>query len=148
MSKIMIGLDEIALLIPHRDPMLFVHSIEIDVSGGTKKGLQAHAVLPPEVMEFWLQGLDRVFPSVLAVEVFAQVVGAAFLHVNPDYRGRLSALFGVENVAFVSVGDSHEPIDSLVTIVSANGKAFKARGQMFCKGKTMVTGDFTCGFID
>jgi 3-hydroxymyristoyl/3-hydroxydecanoyl-(acyl carrier protein) dehydratase len=147
MSKVVIGLEDIKALIPHRDPMLFVHSVEIDVSGGTKKGLQARAILPPETIEFWLQGPERAFPSVFAVEVFAQVIGVAFLCANPEYRGKLGGLLAMEDVIFSPAPSQGLQINSTTSVISANGAFFKSRGQMYCGHQLIAKGDFLCGLL-
>ncbi len=145
---IIIQLDEVKSLLPHRYPFLFLNGVEIDVSGGTKKGLMARAILPPGAMEFWLQGPERTFPPVLAIEFFAQMIGVAFLQCNPECRDRPCYLASMEKVAFECPIIAGVVVEGEVVICGSTPDALKARGTLYSVDNKipLVTGAFTCGF--
>lgn len=147
-----IELWETASLIPHRHPFLFASSVEVDASAGTKVGLKASAILPPESMGLWntypLPGGKVGFPPIFAIEIFAEIIGVAFLHVNADYRGKLGGLLTMENVILSPAPFQGLKVDSVVTIASIKGPFFKSRGQMCCGDRIIAVGDFTCGLLE
>ncbi len=147
-----IELWETASLIPHRYPFLFASQVEVDTSAGTKVGLKASAMLPPESMDSWntypFPGGKTGFPPIFAIEIFAEIIGAAFLHVNADYRGKLGGLLAMEKVILSPVPFQGLAVDSVVTITSIKGPFFKSRGRMRCGDHIIAEGDFTCGLLE
>jgi len=146
-----IGLWEVTSLIPHRYPFLFVDQIEIDISSGTKKGLKVRAILPPETMDFWmvcpLPNGQLGFPPNFAIEFWAQMIGAAFLHCNPECRNQSCCLGSMEKIKFEHPIMRGDVIEGEVVITHSLSDVFKAHGIIYNGDRVMATGDFTCGLL-
>lgn len=93
-----INKEDIKKFLPHRDPFLFI-DVVTDVEND-KKIVALKTFLPEE--EFFKGHFpgNPIVPGVIIVEALAQAAGILLYVSNPDLKGRMPALAGLDNVKF------------------------------------------------
>ena len=134
--------DEVKKILPHREPMLLVDSVEELIPG-------ASAVTTFYVDPAWeiFRGhfpQEPVLPGVYSVECMAQAADVLLL-IDERYRGKLPLFIGIDNVRFRSKIRPGDTIEVHVKIKEE--KAEKAivtcSAEVFDAGELAATGDVT-----
>lgn len=92
-----LNLDEIKAIIPHRDPMLLISSVE-ELTPGEAIVTHFHIDADREIFRGHFPG-EPVLPGVYSVESMAQASDILLLS-TPRYAGKTPLLLGINNVRF------------------------------------------------
>ena len=146
----MIRLDkeEIAKLLPHREPMLLIDEL-YDI----KKLSSATALVKVKKNSFFVQGHfpdNPVMPGVLIVESFGQAAAALTAHGldKSTYENKLVFLMGVEKARFRNPVIPDCDLVLKIEAVRSHGRVWKYKGDAFVDGKKMAEAIWSATIVD
>ena len=146
----MIRLDkeEIAKLLPHREPMLLIDEL-YDI----KKLSSATALVKVKKNSFFVQGHfpdNPVMPGVLIVESFGQAAAALTAHGldRSTYENKLVFLMGVEKARFRNPVIPDCDLVLKIEAVRSHGRVWKYKGDAFVNGKKMADAIWSATIVD
>ena len=146
----MIRLDkeEIAKLLPHREPMLLIDEL-YDI----KKLSSATALVKVKKNSFFVQGHfpdNPVMPGVLIVESFGQAAAALTAHGldKSTYENKLVFLMGVERARFRNPVIPDCDLLLKIEAVRSHGRVWKYKGDAFVDGKKMADAIWSATIVD
>ena len=146
----MIRLDkeEIAKLLPHREPMLLIDEL-YDI----KKLISATALVKVKKNSFFVQGHfpdNPVMPGVLIVESFGQAAAALTAHGldKSTYENKLVFLMGVEKARFRNPVIPDCDLVLKIEAVRSHGRVWKYKGDAFVDGKKMADAIWSATIVD
>ena len=146
----MIRLDkeEIAKLLPHREPMLLIDEL-YDI----KKLSSATALVKVKKNSFFVQGHfpdNPVMPGVLIVESFGQAAAALTAHGldKSTYENKLVFLMGVEKARFRNPVIPDCDLLLKIEAVRSHGRVWKYKGDAFVDGKKMADAIWSATIVD
>ena len=146
----MIRLDkeEIAKLLPHREPMLLIDEL-YDI----KKLSSATALVKVKKSSFFVQGHfpdNPVMPGVLIVESFGQAAAALTAHGldKSTYENKLVFLMGVEKARFRNPVIPDCDLVLKIEAVRSHGRVWKYKGDAFVDGKKMADAIWSATIVD
>ena len=146
----MIRLDkeEIAKLLPHREPMLLIDEL-YDI----KKLSSATALVKVKRNSFFVQGHfpdNPVMPGVLIVESFGQAAAALTAHGldKSTYENKLVFLMGVEKARFRNPVIPDCDLVLKIEAVRSHGRVWKYKGDAFVDGKKMADAIWSATIVD
>ena len=146
----MIRLDkeEIAKLLPHREPMLLIDEL-YDI----KKLSSATALVKVKKNSFFVQGHfpdNPVMPGVLIVESFGQAAAALTAHGldKSTYENKLVFLMGVEKARFRNPVIPDCDLVLKIEAVRSHGRVWKYKGDAFVEGKKMADAIWSATIVD
>ena len=140
--------DQIASLLPHREPMLLIDEL-YDI----KKLTSASALIKVRKNSFFVQGHfpdNPVMPGVLIVESFGQA--AAALTANgldkSTYENKLVFLMGVEKARFRNPIIPDCDLILKIEAIRSHGKVWKYKGEAFVDDKKMADAIWSATIVD
>ena len=146
----MIRLDkeEIAKLLPHREPMLLIDEL-YDI----KKLSSATALVKVKKSSFFVQGHfpdNPVMPGVLIVESFGQAAAALTAHGldRSTYENKLVFLMSVEKARFRNPVIPDCDLVLKIEAVRSHGRVWKYKGDAFVDGKKMADAIWSATIVD
>ena len=146
----MIRLDkeEIAKLLPHREPMLLIDEL-YDI----KKLSSATALVKVKKNSFFVQGHfpdNPVMPGVLIVESFGQAAAALTAHRldKSTYENKLVFLMGVEKARFRNPVIPDCDLVLKIEAVRSHGRVWKYKGDAFVDGNKMADAIWSATIVD
>ena len=146
----MIRLDkeEIAKLLPHREPMLLIDEL-YDI----KKLISATALVKVKKNSFFVQGHfpdNPVMPGVLIVESFGQAAAALTAHGldKSTYENKLVFLMGIEKARFRNPVIPDCDLVLKIEAVRSHGRVWKYKGDAFVDGKKMAEAIWSATIVD
>ena len=146
----MIRLDkeEIAKLLPHREPMLLIDEL-YDI----KKLSSATALVKVKKNSFFVQGHfpdNPVMPGVLIVESFGQAAAALTAHGldKSTYENKLVFLMGVEKARFRNPVIPDCDLVLKIEAIRSHGRVWKYKGEAFVDGKKMADAIWSATIVD
>ena len=146
----MIRLDqeEIAKLLPHREPMLLIDEL-YDI----KQLSSATALVKVKKNSFFVQGHfpdNPVMPGVLIVESFGQAAAALTAHGldKSTYENKLVFLMGVEKARFRNPVIPDCDLVLKIEAVRSHGRVWKYKGDAFVDGKKMADAIWSATIVD
>ena len=139
---------EITNLLPHRDPMLLIDSMQ-DI----KKLTSATGIVNVNKNSFFVQGHfpdQPVMPGVLIVEAFGQTAAALTAHGldKSTYENKLVFLMGVEKARFRSPVEPDCTLLLKIEAIRSHGKVWKYKGQAFVENKLMADAIWSATIVD
>ena len=140
--------EEIAKLLPHREPMLLIDEL-YDI----KKLSSATALVKVKKNSFFVQGHfpdNPVMPGVLIVESFGQAAAALTAHGldKSTYEDKLVFLMGVEKARFRNPVIPDCDLVLKIEAVRSHGRVWKYKGDAFVDGKKMADAIWSATIVD
>ena len=146
----MIRLDkeEIAKLLPHREPMLLIDEL-YDI----KKLSSATALVKVRKNSFFVQGHfpdNPVMPGVLIVESFGQAAAALTAHGldKSTYENKLVFLMGVEKARFRNPVIPDCKLILKIEAIRSHGRVWKYKGEAFVDNIKMADAIWSATIVD
>ena len=140
--------EDIAKLLPHREPMLLIDEL-YDI----KKLSSATALVKVKKNSFFVQGHfpdNPVMPGVLLVESFGQAAAALTAHGldKSTYENKLVFLMGVEKARFRNPVIPDCDLVLKIEAVRSHGRVWKYKGDAFVDGKKMADAIWSATIVD
>ena len=140
--------EEIAKLLPHREPMLLIDEL-YDI----KKLNSATALVKVKKNSFFVQGHfpdNPVMPGVLIVESFGQAAAALTAHGldKSTYENKLVFLMGIEKARFRNPVIPDCDLVLKIEAIRSHGRVWKYKGDAFVDGKKMADAIWSATIVD
>ncbi len=129
--------EKIKTIIPHRDDMLLVDSVELTESG------EAHGTYTVRGDEFFLRGHfpgNPVVPGVILCEIVAQ---ASCVLIQDEMKGKTPYYAGIDKVRFRRMVRPGDTIEISVSLLRSKMNVYVVHGEAKVEGETAVSGDFS-----
>ena len=129
---------DIEKLLPHRDPMLLINSLN-----NIKKLSSATGIVQVKKDSFFVKGHfpgQPVMPGVLIVEAFGQTAAALTAHglEKSTYENKLVFLMSIEKARFRNPVIPDCTLLLNVEAIRSHGRVWKYKGQAFVNDKLMA----------
>jgi 3-hydroxyacyl-[acyl-carrier-protein] dehydratase len=134
-DNIILDVEQIKKLLPHRAPMLFVEKLTDIVPGQSATGYKAVSVNEPFFQGHFPE--RAVFPGVLIVEAMAQTAGALVVHSQGGLMSSVVYFMTIEKARFRKPVGPGDLMRMSVKLVRRRDPVWKFKGQTFV-GDTLV----------
>ena len=140
--------DQIANLLPHREPMLLIDEL-INI----QKLKSATAIMNVRKDSFYVDGHfpgQPVMPGVLIVEAFGQAAAALTAHGidKKTYENKLVYLMSVEKARFRNPVIPDCKLELEIEAIRSHGKVWKYKGEAFVNKKKMADAMWSATIVD
>ena len=140
--------NDIAKLLPHREPMLLIDEL-FDI----KKLSSATALIKVRTDSFFVQGhfpQNPVMPGVLIVESFGQAAAAlTACGIDPkEYDNKLVYLMGIDKARFRNPVIPDCELHLEIEAVRSHGRVWKYKGTAKVDGKRMADAEWSATIVD
>jgi len=139
---------DIALLLPHREPMLLIDELYdiVDLKSAT-------ATVDVKKNSFFVQGHfpeNPVMPGVLIVESFGQAAAALTAHGldKSTYENKLVFLMGVEKARFRNPVIPDCKLILKIEAIRSHGRVWKYKGEAFVNEIKMADAIWSATIVD
>ena len=148
MKQEILNKDQIANLLPHREPMLLIDELH-DI----KKLSSATAIVYVKKDSFFVQGHfpgNPVMPGVLIVEAFGQAAAALTAHGldKETYDNKLVFLMGIEKARFRNPVIPDCKLELKIKAIRTHGRVWRYKGDAFVEGKKMADAQWSATIVD
>ncbi len=148
MIKEFLDKEQIANLLPHREPMLLIDEL-YDI----EKLYSATAIVNVKKDSFFVQGHfpnNPVMPGVLIVEAFGQSAAALTAHGldKETYNNKLVFLMGIEKARFRNPVIPDCRLELKIQAIRTHGRVWKYKGEAFVEGKKMADAQWSATIVD
>lgn len=146
-ASVVIGIDEVMALIPHRPPFLLIDRAEAFVPHKSIVGIKAVTVNEP-----FFQGHFPnfpVMPGVLIVEAMAQASAVLMSKsLNVDVASKTIMFMSVDNCRFRTPVRPGDMLRLEVEVTQSRGEVFKFRGTALVEGKRAAQAEWAATAVD
>ena len=137
-----LNIEQIKEIIPHRDPMLMVDSIEeMDIEAGTVTGTK-HVTGDELFFKGHFPG-NPVMPGVFIIEALAQT-GATAILSREEFRGKTGYFASWDKIKFRRMVRPGDTLTLHVKVIKERGKMIVAEGVAMVGEEKAAQGIFTC----
>ena len=148
MTKDTLNKDQIANLLPHREPMLLIDELK-DI----EHLKSATAVVNVKKDAFYVNGHfpdNPVMPGVLIVEAFGQAAAALTAHGidKKEYEDKLVFLMSVEKARFRNPVIPNCKLELKIQAIRSHGRVWKYKGEAFVGDKRMADAQWSATIVD
>ena len=148
MEKKFLDKQQIASLLPHREPMLLIDELHDIV-----KLSSAKAIVYVKTDSFFVQGHfpeNPVMPGVLIVEAFGQAAAALTAHGldKETYDNKLVFLMGVDKARFRKPVIPNCKLELKIQAVRTHGRVWKYKGEAFVGEQKMADAQWSATIVD
>ena len=141
MSEVVMDIQEILKILPHRYPFLLVDRITELETGHRVVGLKNVTMNEP-----FFQGHfpgRPVMPGVLIIEALAQTGGVLAYHAAPEAKGKLIYFMSIDKVKFRRPVVPGDQLKMELTILHRSSRAWKMGGKAYVDGKVVAQAELT-----
>ena len=141
MTDIILDVEQIKKLLPHRAPMLLVEKLADIVPPDSATGYKAVSINEP-----WFAGHfpeRAVMPGVLIVEAMAQTAGALVMHSQNTAAASVVYFMTIEKARFRAPVSPGEMLRMPVKLVRRRGPVWKFEGQAFVGDTLCAEAEFS-----
>ncbi|MGE0120698.1 MAG: 3-hydroxyacyl-ACP dehydratase FabZ [Dongiaceae bacterium] len=146
-SDVVIRVERIMDMIPHRFPFLMIDRVVDVVSDQSAVGIKNVSI-----NEYFFQGHfpgHAVMPGVLLIEAMAQTAAVFVVHtLGPDAEGKLVYFMSIENAKFRRPVVPGDQLRVHVTKERNRGAVWKLRGEVKVDGVTVADATFAAMIRD
>ena len=135
-----LNIEQIQEIIPHRPPFLLVDKISDYVPGEWAKGIKAVTVNEPFFTGHFPQ--YKVMPGVLIIEALAQVGAVAILSL-PENKGKLAFFGGIKNARFKKQVRPGDVLELSCELIERRGPVGFGKAVAKVDGKVAAQGELT-----
>ena len=136
-----LNIEQIKEIIPHRDPMLMVDSIEeMDIEAGTVTGTK-HVTGDELFFKGHFPG-NPVMPGVLIIEALAQTGAAAILSL-PENKGKTAYFAGIDKAKFKQMVRPGDVLTLETQIIRTKGPIGVGEAVATVDGKLVAKAELT-----
>ena len=136
-----LNIEQIKEIIPHRDPMLMVDSIEeMDIEAGTVTGTK-HVTGDELFFKGHFPG-NPVMPGVFIIEALAQT-GATAILSREEFRGKTGYFASWDKIKFRRMVRPGDTLEITAKLMRSKMNVFVVSGEGKVNGETAVSGEFT-----
>ena len=144
-KKITLTQEEIKKYIPHRDPFLFVETIEDLITG--EEGVGTYQVTGKEDFFRGHFPARPVFPGVLIMEALAQTAGVIGCHFS-NFTDKLIFFMSMDNVKFRNPVGPGDLLKFRVKKVLMRSRVWKFDAKAYVGDKVVAEGILTAMIMD
>jgi 3-hydroxyacyl-[acyl-carrier-protein] dehydratase len=146
-SGVVIGIERIMEMIPHRFPFLMIDSVVDLVSDRSAVGIKNVTI-----NEYFFQGHfpgHAVMPGVLLIEAMAQTAAVLVVHtLGPEAEGKLVYFMSIENAKFRRPVVPGDQLRVHVAKDRNRGPVWKLRGEVKVEGVVVADATFAAMIRD
>ena len=146
MEAVMLKIDDILKVLPHRYPFLLVDRI-LETNGTT----HMVGIKNVTINEAFFQGHfpdAPVMPGVLVVEALAQVGVILLFHADQEREKKLVYFSGIDSCRFRRPVIPGDQLRLEVTVLKHRANFFKMRGVALVDGAVAAEGELSCAVVD
>jgi 3-hydroxyacyl-[acyl-carrier-protein] dehydratase len=145
-DNIILDVEQIKKLLPHRPPMLFVEKLTDIVPSQSATGFKAVSINEPFFQGHFPE--RAVFPGVLIVEALAQTAGALVVHSLGGQVSSVVYFMTIEKARFRKPVGPGDLMRMPVKLVRARGPVWKFEGQAFVGDTLVAEAEFSAMITD
>ena len=145
-DTVVLDVEQIKKLLPHRAPMLLVEKLADIVPGQSATGYKAVSINEPFFMGHFPE--RAVMPGVLIVEAMAQTAGALVVHSQGGKTSSVVYFMTIENARFRKPVGPGDLLRMPVKLVRSRGPVWKFAGQAFVGDMLCAEAEFSAMISD
>jgi len=145
-DNIVLDVEQIKKLLPHRAPMLLVEKLTDIVPGQSATGFKAVSINEPFFMGHFPE--RAVMPGVLIVEAMAQTAGALVVHSQGGKTSSVVYFMTIESARFRKPVSPGELLRMPVKLIRSRGPVWKFAGQAFVGNTLCAEAEFSAMISD
>ena len=145
-DNIVLDVEQIKKLLPHRPPMLLVEKLAYIVPGQSATGYKAVSINEPFFMGHFPE--RAVMPGVLIVEAMAQTAGALVVHSLGGKTSSVVYFMTIENARFRKPVGPGDLLRMTVKLIRSRGPVWKFAGQAFVGDTLCAEAEFSAMISD
>ena len=145
-DNLILDVEQIKKLLPHRAPMLFVEKLADIVPGQSATGYKAVSINEPYFVGHFPE--RAVFPGVLIVEALAQTAGALVVHSLGGPVSSVVYFMTIEKARFRKPVGPGDLLRMPVKLVRRRDPVWKFEGQAFVGDTLVAEAEFSAMITD
>jgi 3-hydroxyacyl-[acyl-carrier-protein] dehydratase len=145
-DNLILDVEQIKKLLPHRAPMLFVEKLTDIVPGQSATGFKAVSINEPFFQGHFPE--RAVFPGVLIVEALAQTAGALVVHSLGGPVSSVVYFISIEKARFRKPVGPGDLVRMPVKLVRRRDPVWKFEGQAFVGDTLVAEAEFAAMITD
>lgn len=145
-DNIVLDVEQIKKLLPHRAPMLLVEKLTDIVPGQSATGYKAVSINEPFFMGHFPE--RAVFPGVLIVEAMAQTAGALVMHSQGGQTSSVVYFMTIESARFRKPVSPGELLRMPVKLIRSRGPVWKFEGKAYVGDTLCAEAEFSAMISD